>query len=86
MLALLTRETVDDARGGADDFVVVFVPSNHLHLGHPVIVPRTHAHPIDMAPEEAIKYLVSAGSVLNVPFDVRRTLATDAIEATSKSA
>jgi uncharacterized membrane protein len=86
MLALLTRETVDDARGGADDFVVVFGPSNHLHLGHPVIVPRTHAHPIDMAPEEAIKYLVSAGSVLNVPFDVRRTLATDAIEATSKSA
>jgi uncharacterized membrane protein len=86
MLALLSNESVDDSRGGADDLVVVFVPSNHVHLGHPVMVPRSHAHPIDMTPEEAIKYLVSAGSVLTVPFDMRRTLATDAIEAASKSA
>jgi uncharacterized membrane protein len=86
MLALLTREQVEDSRGGADDLVVVFVPSNHLHLGHPVMVPRSHAHPVDMTPEEAIKYLVSAGSMLTVPIDLRRTLATDAIEAASKSA
>jgi uncharacterized membrane protein len=78
MLALLTNEQVDDTRAGADDLVVVFVPSNHLHLGHPVIVPRSHAHPIDMTPEEGIKYLVSAGATLSCPIDLRRTLATDA--------
>ncbi len=86
MLGLLSNEQVDDGRGGADDLVVVFVPSNHLHLGHPVMVPRSHAHPMDMTTEEAVKYLVSAGSVLTHPIDLRRTLQTDAIDAESKSA
>ncbi len=86
MLALLTLEKIDDTRGGNDDLVVVFLPSNHLHLGHPLILARRHVYPIDMTPEEAIKYLVSCGAVLNAPFDTRRTLATDAIEAAAKSA
>ncbi len=84
-LGLLTGERVDTGPSG-EDFVVVFLPSNHLHLGYPVIMARSQVHPIDMSPEEAIKYLVSCGAVLTVPFDPRRTLTTDDLEATPKSA
>jgi uncharacterized membrane protein len=85
-LGLLTCERVESGRGDDNDFVVVFLPSNHLHLGYPVIMARSQVHPIDMTPEEAIKYLVSCGAVLTVPFDPRRTLTTDDLEATPKSA
>ena len=83
-LGFLTLDRVDGGRD--DDLVVVFLPSNHLHLGYPVIMPRSQVHPIDMTPEEAIKYLVSCGAVLTAPFDPRRTLTTDALEAAPKSA
>jgi uncharacterized membrane protein len=85
-LGLLTCDRVETRPGADDDFVVVFLPSNHLHLGYPVIMARSQVHPIDMTPEEAIKYLVSCGAVLTVPFDPRRTLTTDDLEATPKSA
>ena len=85
MLALLTNETVDDARGGTDDFVVVFVPSNHLHLGHPVIVPRAHAHPVDMTPVAEIANVqdvlhgVSARELLHLLLDPRHFLQTELV-------
>jgi uncharacterized membrane protein len=46
-----------------DDRIVVFFPTNHLHLGYPVILRRHEVTRIDMSVEEAIKFFVSCGSV-----------------------
>ena len=73
-VGLLARDHVDDGRGGADDLVVVFVPSNHLHLGYPVVLPRGEVRPLDMKVEDAIKFFVSCGVLLNDPMDLSRKL------------
>lgn len=44
-----------------DDRIVVFFPSNHLHLGYPVILRRHEVQVIDMSVEDAIKFFVSCG-------------------------
>lgn len=46
-----------------DDRVVVFFPSNHLHLGYPVVLRRHEVHVIDMTIEDAVKFFVSCGVV-----------------------
>lgn len=46
-----------------DDRVVVFFPSNHLHLGYPVLLSRAHITPIDMSVEDAVKFFVSCGVI-----------------------
>jgi uncharacterized membrane protein len=46
-----------------DDRVVVFFPSNHLHLGYPVVVSRREVIIIEMSVEEAIKFMLSCGVV-----------------------
>lgn len=66
-VGLLARDQVDDGRDGADDLVVVFVPSNHLHLGYPVVMPRKEVRPLDMKIEDAIKFFVSCGVLLQDP-------------------
>lgn len=73
-VGLLAREQVDDGRGGADDLVVVFVPSNHLHLGYPVLVRRSEVRPVDMKIEDAIKFFVSCGVLLQDPIVLDRKL------------
>jgi uncharacterized membrane protein len=41
----------------------VFFPTNHLHLGYPVVLPRDQVQIIDMTIEEAVKFFVSCGVV-----------------------
>ena len=60
-LGLLARDRVTDDPN--DDRVVVFFPSNHLHLGYPVLLSRDDVTVIDMSVEDAIKFFVSCGVV-----------------------
>jgi uncharacterized membrane protein len=46
-----------------DDRVVVFFPSNHLHLGYPVLLSRSAIQPVDLSVEDAIKFFVSCGVI-----------------------
>ena len=60
-IGLLARERVTDDPD--DDRVVVFFPSNHLHLGYPVLLSRKDVTEIDMSVEDAVKFFVSCGVV-----------------------
>ncbi len=60
-LGLLARERATDDPD--DDRVVVFFPSNHLHLGYPVLLSRKDVTVIDMSVQDAIKFFVSCGVV-----------------------
>jgi len=46
-----------------DDRMVVFFPSNHLHLGYPVVLSRHEVIDVDMSVEDAVKFFVSCGVV-----------------------
>lgn len=59
-LGLVAKNHVVDPN---DDRMVVFFPSNHLHLGYPVVLSRKDVQPIDMSVEEAVKFFVSCGVV-----------------------
>ncbi len=60
-IGLVAKERVtadpDDPR------CVVFFPSNHLHLGYPVVLDRKELVRIDMTVEEAVKFFVSCGVI-----------------------
>lgn len=43
---------------------VVFVPTNHVYMGHVGLYPPSRIHHVDMTAEEALKYLVSMGNAL----------------------
>lgn len=58
-LGLVAKERVTHERD--DDRMVVFFPSNHLHLGYPVILHRSEVQVVDMTVEEAVKFFVSCG-------------------------
>lgn len=60
-LGLLAKETVSDDPD--DDRVVIFFPSNHLHLGYPVVMSKHEMTVIDMSVEDAVKFFVSCGVV-----------------------
>jgi uncharacterized membrane protein len=61
-LGLVAQEQ-EAAGGGRSELMVVFFPSNHLHLGYPVVLPRKDVVKVDMSIEEAIKFFVSCGVV-----------------------
>lgn len=60
-LGLIAKNRVTDDPD--DDRVVVFFPTNHLHLGYPVILHRKDITVIDMSVEEAVKFFVSCGVI-----------------------
>jgi uncharacterized membrane protein len=60
-LGLVAKERVTD--DPHDERMVVFFPSNHLHLGYPVLLLRSDVQRIDMTVEEAVKFFVSCGVV-----------------------
>ncbi|MFZ5477095.1 MAG: DUF502 domain-containing protein [Myxococcota bacterium] len=60
-LGLVAKARVTDDPD--DDRVVVFFPSNHLHLGYPVVMHRADMTVIDMSVEEAVKFFVSCGVI-----------------------
>ena len=62
-LGLVAKERVTDEPG--DNRMVVFFPSNHLHLGYPVILPASDVTIIDMSVEDAVKFFVSCGVIGN---------------------
>lgn len=68
-LGMIARKSVSSDPD--DDRVVVFFPSNHLHLGYPVILSRHDVHPIDMSVEDAVKFFVSCGVVGEEPLLAR---------------
>ncbi len=51
----------DHPQPGPDDEVLVFLPTNHLHLGFVIATRRSKLHPIDMSIEEALKTQFSLG-------------------------
>lgn len=60
-LGLVAKDHVSDDPD--DDRAVVFFPSNHLHLGYPVLLSRHDLVEIDMSVEDAVKFFVSCGVV-----------------------
>jgi uncharacterized membrane protein len=60
-LGLVAKARVTDDPD--DGRVVVFFPSNHLHLGYPVVMHRDDMTVIDMSVEEAVKFFVSCGVI-----------------------
>lgn len=60
-LGLVAKERVSDHP--AENRMVVFFPSNHLHLGYPVVLPADDVTIIDMSVEEAVKFFVSCGVI-----------------------
>ncbi len=62
-IGMIARNAISDLPD--EEHVVVFFPSNHLHLGYPVVLSRRDVHPIDMTIEEAVKFFVSCGVVGN---------------------
>lgn len=60
-LGLVARDRITD--DPADERMVVFFPSNHLHLGYPVVLSSRDVTVIDMSVEDAIKFFVSCGVV-----------------------
>lgn len=60
-LGMIARHKVSE--DPTDERIVVFFPSNHLHLGYPVILHKDEVTVIEMTVEEAIKFFVSCGVV-----------------------
>lgn len=60
-IGLMAKETITD--DPLDDRCVVFFPTNHLHLGYPVVMRRYEFRVIDMSVEEAVKFFVSCGVI-----------------------
>jgi uncharacterized membrane protein len=65
VLGFLTREfTVDRGRGGPEDLLAVYVPTNHLYLGDIVICERSRATFPDISVEDGIKIFLTGGMAL----------------------
>src|SRR5688500_11039829 len=77
-IGMIARQRVSDDPD--DDRVVVFFPSNHLHLGYPVVLSRKDVQVIDMTLDEAIKFMVSCGVVAeNDHFRPREVLTAEEV-------
>ena len=63
-LGFLTREFTVDRGAGAERFVAVYLPTNHLYLGDIVICEREHALFPDITVEEGIRIFLTGGMAL----------------------
>jgi len=63
-LGFLTREFTIDRGQGPEDFLAVYVPTNHLYLGDIVIVDPAHARFPDITVEEGIRVFLTGGMAL----------------------
>jgi uncharacterized membrane protein len=70
VLGFLTREFRLDRGHGWEDFVAVYVPTNHLYLGDLVAFPRDRVHYPDLTVEDGIRIFLTGGMAL--PPQVRR--------------
>lgn len=70
LLGFLTREFRIDRGAGPEDFVAVYVPTNHLYLGDIVAVPRGRVQYPDLSVEDGIRIFLTGGMAL--PPELRR--------------
>lgn len=64
LLGFLTREFSLDRGAGAEAFVAVYVPTNHLYLGDVVAFPRGRVHYPDLTVEDGIRIFLTGGMAL----------------------
>lgn len=57
----LVKETLVGDQPGPDDEVLVFLPTNHLHLGFVIAMKRSRLHPVAMTIEDALRTQFSLG-------------------------
>ncbi len=61
VVGFLVKEALVGPEPGPDDEVVVFLPTNHLHLGYVLATKRSRLRPVDMSIEEALRMQFSLG-------------------------
>jgi len=61
--------TLSRSNGATQIYQIVFVPTNHLYLGNIVVVPVDDVIPTDIAVDDGISLVLSAGS--SIPAQVR---------------
>lgn len=64
LLGFLTREFTLDRGRGAEPFVAVYVPTNHLYLGDVAVFPRDLVAFPDLSVEEGIRIFLTGGMAL----------------------
>lgn len=76
VLGFLTRElTVPDASGAAEEWVAVYVPTNHLYLGDVLLYRRERVRYPDLSVEDGVRIFLTGGMALPpaVALDGRRS-------------
>ena len=61
VLGFLTREFTINRGQGAESFVAVYVPTNHLYLGDVVVYPREQVIFPDLSVEEGLRIFLTGG-------------------------
>lgn len=64
VMGFLTKEFTLDRGRGAESFIAVYVPTNHLYLGDIVLYPRDMAFFPDVTVEEGIRIFLTGGMSL----------------------
>jgi len=64
IFGFLTREFTLDQGEGAEAFVAVYVPTNHLYLGDIVAFPSSRVHYPDLSVEDGIRIFLTGGMAL----------------------
>jgi uncharacterized membrane protein len=64
VFGFLTREFTVDRGQGAESFVAVYVPTNHLYLGDVVVYPREQVIFPDLSVEEGLRIFLTGGMAL----------------------
>ena len=61
VMGFVVRDDVPTEHRAPDDEILVFLPTNHLHLGWVLALRRARLHPIDISIEDAIRTQLSLG-------------------------
>jgi len=74
-IGLVTNDVEIKEKGGKRRrYAGVFVPTNHLYLGHFILVPDEELTHLDMTVSEAIKIILSVGSAAPAQLDETRSV------------
>ena len=69
LLGFLTREFTLDRGAGAESFVAVYIPTNHLYLGDIAAFPSDRVHYPDLSVEDGVRIFLTGGMAL--PLELR---------------
>lgn len=64
VLGFLTKEFAVDKGNGPEDFLAVYVPTNHLYIGDVIVCERSRATFPDVTVEEGIRIFLTGGVAL----------------------